>query len=61
MPENGTARVRLACIEARARARIRDAQGADEPLELGCREVGNPIERARPSFLIFSRVRQALV
>jgi hypothetical protein len=32
MPENGTARVRLACIEARARARLRDEQGAGDAL-----------------------------
>ncbi|WP_327116554.1 hypothetical protein OHB12_04930 [Nocardia sp. NBC_01730] len=32
MPENGTARVRLACIEARARARLRDRQSTDDAL-----------------------------
>ncbi|MEU7631808.1 XRE family transcriptional regulator [Nocardia sp. NPDC049220] len=31
-PETGTARVRLACIEARARARLRDAVGTDDAL-----------------------------
>lgn len=32
VPEKGTARVRLACIEARARARLRDASGTDAAL-----------------------------
>ncbi|MBF6176782.1 hypothetical protein [Nocardia blacklockiae] len=33
LPENGTARVRLACIEARARARLRDAAGTEDALQ----------------------------
>lgn len=33
VPENGTARVRLACIEARARARLRDFGGTADALQ----------------------------